>query len=90
MIVLYIFIAILLFGSLIFVHELGHYTFARIFHVTIEEFAMGMGPKILSKVSKKTNIRYSLRLFPIGGFVSMPGDDDESRKQPHQNNKRRI
>lgn len=78
MIVLYIFIAILLFGSLIFVHELGHYTFARIFHVTIEEFAMGMGPKILSKVSKKTNIRYSLRLFPIGGFVSMPGEDEES------------
>ncbi len=78
MIVVYILIAILLFGILIFVHELGHYTFARIFHVTIEEFAIGMGPRILSKVSKKTNIRYSLRLFPIGGFVSMPGEDEES------------
>ena len=78
MTVLYVFIAILLFGLLIFVHELGHYTFARIFHVTIEEFAIGMGPKLFSRVSKKTNIRYSLRLFPIGGYVSMPGEDEES------------
>jgi regulator of sigma E protease len=56
----------------------GHYTSARIFGVTVREFAVGMGPRILSHVSKKTNIRYSLRALPIGGFVNMVGEDEES------------
>ncbi len=73
-----ILIAILIFGALIFIHEFGHYTAARFFRVTIHEFAIGMGPKLFSRVSKKTNIRYSLRLFPIGGFVAMAGEDEES------------
>ena len=73
-----IIISILLFGFLIFIHEGGHYLFARLFHVTIDEFAIGMGPRLLSKKSKKTGIEYSLRLFPIGGFVSMVGEDEES------------
>ena len=78
MTIVYILIAILMFGFMIFTHELGHYTFARIFHVKIFEFSLGMGPKLLSRVSKKTAIRYSWRLFPIGGFVSMAGEDEES------------
>ncbi|MBQ7153514.1 MAG: site-2 protease family protein [Clostridia bacterium] len=73
-----ILIAVLIFGSLIFLHELGHYLFARLFHVKINEFAVGMGPKLLSRTSKKTGIRYSLRALPIGGFVSMDGEDDVS------------
>ena len=44
----------------------------------ILEFAIGMGPKLLSRTSEKTGIAYSLRAFPIGGFVSMEGEDDES------------
>lgn len=76
---LYVLLAILLFGVLIFVHELGHYICARIFHVTVNEFAIGMGPKIFSVKSKKTGIAYSLRLLPIGGFVSMAGEDEESQ-----------
>ena len=48
------------------------------FGVTINEFSIGMGPKILTKKSKKTNISYSLRLFPIGGFVAMEGEDEAS------------
>lgn len=75
---LYIIVAILIFGFLIFIHEGGHYLFARLFKVTVNEFAIGMGPKILSKKSKKSGIVYSLRLFPIGGFVSMAGEDEES------------
>ena len=75
---LYILLAIFIFGLLIFVHELGHYVTARIFKVTINEFAIGMGPKILSRRSKKTGIVYSLKLFPIGGYVSMAGEDEES------------
>lgn len=63
---------------MIFVHELGHYITARIFDVNIIEFAIGMGPRIFSRTSKKTGIVYSLRLFPVGGFVSMVGEDDDS------------
>ena len=75
---MYIIIAILLFGLLIFVHELGHYLTARIFNVAINEFSIGMGPKVFSWVSKKTEIAYSLRALPIGGYVSMAGEDEES------------
>ncbi len=71
-------IALFIFGILIFVHEFGHFISARIFKVPINEFAIGMGPKIVSKTSKKTNTVYSLRAFPIGGFVSMVGEDEES------------
>ncbi len=73
-----IIIALLVFGFLIFIHEFGHYITARIFKVKINEFSVGMGPRLLSKVSKKTGIRYSLSAFPIGGFVAMAGEDDES------------
>jgi len=73
-----IILAILLFGFLIFIHEAGHFLFARLFKVTVYEFSIGMGPKILSKKSKKSGIIYSWRLFPIGGFVSMAGEDEES------------
>jgi len=73
-----IIIAILMFSLLIIIHELGHFLTARAFGVPINEFAVGMGPKILSKVSSKSGIRYSLRLLPIGGFVSMVGEDEES------------
>ncbi len=71
-----IFIAILFFGLIIFIHELGHFTFAKIFKVKVNEFAMGMGPTLLKKKYKDTT--YALRLFPIGGFVSMEGEDEES------------
>ena len=71
-------IAVLVFGGLIFIHEFGHYIFARIFKVTIEEFAIGMGPRLVWYTSKKTNITYSLRMIPIGGFVAMVGEDGES------------
>ena len=76
--VLFILLAILMFGFLIFIHEFGHYTAARIFRVTINEFAIGMGPKLLSRISPKTGIRYSLRALPIGGYVAMVGEDEES------------
>ena len=75
---MYIIIAILLFGLLIFVHELGHFIAARIFKVAINEFSIGMGPKLFSKTSEKTGIAYSLRALPVGGYVSMAGEDEES------------
>ena len=78
---LYVILAILIFGLLIFIHELGHFLTARIFGVTIHEFSIGMGPKIFSRTSKKTGIAYSLRAFPIGGFVAMEGEDADSEDE---------
>ena len=86
---LYVLLAILLFGILIFIHELGHYIFARIFGVTVNEFSIGMGPKLISVKSKKTGIAYSLRLLPIGGFVSMAGEDEES-EDPNSINRKPV
>ena len=74
MIVLYILLAIFIFGFLIFIHELGHFLVARACGVKILEFAIGMGPRILSRRSKKSGTVYALRLLPIGGFVSMLGE----------------
>lgn len=76
--VLYILLAIVIFGLLIFIHEMGHYIFARIFKVRIFEFSIGMGPKLASHTSKKTGIMYSWRLVPFGGYLSMAGEDAAS------------
>lgn len=71
-------LAILVFGFLIFIHEFGHYIFARIFKVTITEFSIGMGPKLVWYDSKKTGIKYALSAIPFGGYVAMVGEDGES------------
>lgn len=75
MTILYILLALLIFGILIFIHELGHFLVARCCGVKILEFAIGMGPKLLSWKSKKSGTAYALRLFPIGGFVNMLGEN---------------
>ncbi len=64
---------ILIFGVIIFIHELGHFILCRMCGVKVTEFALGMGPKIWKHQGKRT--LYSLRLFPIGGFCAMEGDD---------------
>lgn len=69
-----ILVAILIFGLIIFVHELGHFIMAKLMGVKVNEFALGMGPQIL-KFGKKETV-YSLRLFPIGGFCAMEGEDE--------------
>jgi len=73
---MYVLIAILAFGLLIAVHELGHFLTAKLMGVRVNEFAIGMGPKVLSKQGKET--LYSLRLLPLGGFCAM--DDDELKE----------
>ena len=82
-----ILIALLVFGTLILVHEGGHYVTARLFGVKINEFAIGMGPRLLSRKSKKTGIAYSLCAFPIGGYVAMAGEDEESDDENALNRK---
>lgn len=74
--IFYIVIVILMFGLLIIIHELGHFMFAKLFGVGINEFSVGMGPKIVSKTGKD-GVMYSLRALPIGGYVSMVGEDDD-------------
>ncbi len=71
--------AILIFGVVIFIHELGHFVAAKKSGVKVNEFALGMGPAIFKK--KKGETTYSLRLFPMGGFVSMEGEDSESNDE---------
>ena len=71
-------IAILVFGFLIFIHEFGHFFFARLFGVTVKEFSIGMGPKLVYYDSKKTGTRYALSMVPFGGYVAMAGEDGES------------
>ena len=82
-----ILIALLVFGILIFIHELGHFLAARACGVAIREFAVGMGPKLFSWKSKKYETQYALRLFPIGGFVSMVGEDEDSEDENAFNKK---
>ncbi len=79
--VLYILLMLLVFGVLVFIHEFGHFITARRFGVTIKEFAIGMGPTLFSWKSKKYDTKYGLRLLPIGGFVSMAGEDEESEDE---------
>ncbi len=78
-------IAILLFGIMIGIHEFGHFAFAKLFKVRVNEFALGMGPKLFH--FKKGETEYSLRLLPIGGFCAMEGEDETSEDEGALNNK---
>ena len=73
----YIIIAILFFGVLVGIHELGHFAAAKACGVRVEEFAVGMGPAIFKK--KKGETEYSLRIVPFGGYCAMTGEDGESQ-----------
>jgi regulator of sigma E protease len=88
---MYIFLAILAFSILIFVHELGHFLAAKAGGVRVLEFALGMGPILLKKQGKET--LYSLRLFPVGGFCALEGEDvssDDPRAFTNQSMPKRM
>lgn len=68
---------ILILGGIVFFHELGHFIFAKRAGVYVYEFSIGMGPQIFKHKSKKDETIYSIRLFPIGGFVQMAGEEIE-------------
>ncbi|MEG2288007.1 MAG: site-2 protease family protein, partial [Ruthenibacterium sp.] len=68
--------SVFVFGSVIFIHELGHFMAAKYSGIAVHEFALGMGPALFRWKRKETT--YALRLLPIGGFVSMEGEDEES------------
>lgn len=68
-------VTVLMLGVLVLIHEGGHYLVARACGVGIMEFAIGMGPVIFKKKGKYND--FTIRLLPIGGFVSMIGEDDQ-------------
>ena len=71
--------SIFVFGLVIFVHELGHFLTAKFSGITVQEFAIGMGPTLVR--FERNGTIYALRLLPIGGFVSMEGEDEESEDE---------
>lgn len=76
MLYLYILIAIIMFGLLVAIHELGHFLTAKALGVRVNEFSIGMGPVLWKK--KRGETQYSLRAFPVGGFCAMEGEDELS------------
>lgn len=82
-VILNLILFVFILSFIVFVHEFGHFIFAKINGVYVYEFAIGMGPKLFSKKGKETE--YSIRLIPIGGFCQLAGEDvedDDLKKVP--------
>lgn len=71
--------AILLFGFVIFIHELGHFLAAKYFNVKVLKFSIGFGPKIIGRKIGETE--YLISALPFGGYVKMLGEDIEEKEQ---------
>lgn len=71
---------ILILGITVFIHELGHFMFAKRYGVYVYEFSIGMGPKLFKFNRKNDETNYCIRLLPIGGFVQMAGEEVEEDK----------
>ena len=82
--IVYLF-AFLLFNFVIMAHEWGHFITAKKFGVKVNEFAIGMGPKIIKFERGETT--YSLRLFPVGGFCALEGEEDSEKYDKNKNSK---
>ena len=74
--ILYILLAVVCFGVMIAIHEFGHFFTAKLLRVKVNEFSIGMGPLLWTRTRGET--KYSFRLFPIGGFCAMEGEDEET------------
>lgn len=70
---------IFLLGFLVFIHEGGHFIVAKLCKVKVNEFAIGFGPTLFKFIKGET--KYALRLIPLGGFVSMEGEDERSEEE---------
>lgn len=79
-----IIIGILLFELIIFSHEMGHFITAKLSGIKVNEFSLGMGPRIFGFTKGET--AYNFRLFPIGGFCAMEGEDEDSLEPRAFNN----
>ena len=75
MVVVYILLFIVCLSLLIMIHELGHFTAAKIFKVYVMEYSIGFGPALIHKKRKDGETYFSLRAIPFGGYVSMFGEE---------------
>src|SRR5512138_1159579 len=73
---IYILSAAVVLGLLIFVHELGHFIFAKLFGVGVEKFSLGFGPKVVGRQYGETE--YLISAFPLGGYVKMIGESPDA------------
>ncbi len=71
-----IIVTVIAFGIMVMLHEAGHFFAARRFGVTVHEFSIGMGPLLFARKKKET--QYSVRLLPLGGYVKLEGEEEES------------
>lgn len=76
---LYVLLAIVVLLFMVMVHELGHYIAGKILKFKIDEFSIGFGKAIFSRTSKKTGEKFSLRIFPLGGYCSFYGEEDDGK-----------
>ncbi|MBP5183628.1 MAG: site-2 protease family protein, partial [Lachnospiraceae bacterium] len=83
-----ILLALLLLGVVVAFHEFGHFILAKARGITVIEFSIGMGPRLLSFV--KGGTRYSLKLLPIGGSCQMGEDDTEKSDDEHAFNNKNV
>lgn len=84
-IVLTIIKLIIVLGIVATIHEFGHFLFAKLFKMTVNEFSIGFGPKIVQKKWKGT--MYSLRWIPLGGYVAIEGEEGDSKDENAFSNK---
>lgn len=81
-----IIIALLIFGVLVLIHEFGHFIVAKKNGVVVNEFSIGMGPRIYSRVAK-SGTRYSVKILPLGGSCAMLGEDEDNEEEGSFNSK---
>ena len=72
---------LLMLSILVVIHEFGHYFVARLFRIKVKEFSIFMGPKLYSRVSKKTGMRFSIRAIPLGGYCAMEDENGEEQEK---------
>jgi len=82
----YVILAVVCLMLMVVIHELGHYTAGKLLGFKINEFAIGFGPPIYKRTSKKTGEVFSIRPFPLGGFCQFEGEDKEGESEYSFNN----
>ena len=79
--ILYIALAICVLLFMITVHEFGHYTAGKLLKFKINEFSIGFGKALISK-TKKNGEKFSIRIFPLGGYCAFEGEDEDNKENP--------
>ena len=71
---------VLILGSIVAIHEFGHFIFAKLANIYVYEFSIGMGKKIFGKKKKNGETEFCVRAIPLGGYVMIAGEDVEDDK----------